>query len=48
MTQIAHAAHWLTSLAYFVPVVAFVGWLLIARLRDRRREAGRKGRPPTR
>ena len=24
---IAHAGHWLTTIAYFVPVVAFLVWL---------------------
>jgi hypothetical protein len=28
MLQIAHAGHTLTTIAYFVPVVAFIVWLL--------------------
>ena len=35
---IAHAGHWLLSLAYFLPVLAFLGWLGIVTIRDRRRE----------
>ena len=27
MALIAHAGHWLTSVAYFVPVVGFLAWL---------------------
>jgi hypothetical protein len=36
MTVIAHAGHWLTTIAYFVPVVAFLAWLVITQIRDRR------------
>ena len=35
MTFIAHAADWI-SLAFFVPVIAFIGWLAVAQLRQRR------------
>jgi len=38
--QIAHAGHWLTSIAYFIPVVAFLGWLLVTQIRERRRDRG--------
>ncbi len=34
--SIAHAGHWLTTIAYFVPVVAFLVWLLVTQIRDRR------------
>ena len=34
---IAHAGHWLTSIAYFVPVLAFLFWLGITQIRERRR-----------
>ena len=34
---IAHAGHWLTSIAYFVPVVAFLVWLGVTQIRERRR-----------
>ena len=30
---IAHAGHWLTTIAYFVPVVAFLVWLGITQIR---------------
>ena len=36
MTLIAHAGHWLTTIAYFVPVVVFLGWLVVTQVRDRR------------
>jgi hypothetical protein len=43
MLVIAHAGHWLTTIAYFVPVVAFLGWLIVTQVRDRRRNtAGRE------
>jgi hypothetical protein len=35
---IAHAGHWLTSIAYFLPVVAFLVWLLVTQLKERRRD----------
>ena len=38
--QIAHAGHWLTTIAYFLPVVAFLGWLLVTQVRERRRDRG--------
>jgi hypothetical protein len=31
----AHAGHWLTSIAYFVPVVAFVIWLGVTHIKGR-------------
>jgi hypothetical protein len=34
---IAHAGHYLTSIAYFLPVVAFLVWLLVTQIRERRR-----------
>jgi hypothetical protein len=37
---VAHAGHWLTSIAYFVPVVAFVAWLLVTQIKDRRKRSG--------
>jgi hypothetical protein len=37
----AHAGHWLTSVAYFVPVVAFMVWLGVTQIKDRR--SRRKG-----
>ena len=32
----AHAGHWLTSIAYFVPVIAFLVWLGVTQIKDRR------------
>jgi hypothetical protein len=32
----AHAGHWLTSVAYFVPVIAFLVWLGVTQIKDRR------------
>jgi hypothetical protein len=37
---LAHAGHWLTSIAYFVPVVAFLAWLVVTQLRERRNRGG--------
>ncbi len=34
MVLIAHAGHWLVSLAYFVPVLGFLGWLVITQIRE--------------
>jgi hypothetical protein len=39
---IAHAGHWITAVAYFVPVVAFLVWLGITQIRERRAR-GRTG-----
>ena len=33
---IAHAGHWLTGIAYFLPVIFFLAWLGITQLRERR------------
>jgi uncharacterized membrane protein YtjA (UPF0391 family) len=33
---VAHAGHWLTSVAYFVPVVLFLVWLVVTQIRERR------------
>jgi hypothetical protein len=38
---IAHAGHWLTSIAYFLPVIFFLVWLGITQLRERRTRGGR-------
>ena len=35
MIVFAHAGHWLTSVAYFVPVVGFLVWLAIVQIRER-------------
>ena len=36
MTLIAQTGHWLVTAAYFVPVVAFLLWLVITQVRERR------------
>jgi len=36
MIPIAHAGHWLTSIAYFLPVVVFLVWLAVTQIRERR------------
>ena len=36
----AHAGHTLTTVAYFVPVVAFLAWLIVTQIRERRRGTG--------
>jgi cytochrome c oxidase assembly factor CtaG len=33
---LAHAGHTLTTIAYFVPVVAFLVWLVVVQIKDRR------------
>ena len=38
MIVIAHPGHWLVQVAYFVPVLAFLLWLAITTIRQRRRE----------
>jgi cytochrome c oxidase assembly factor CtaG len=35
--EIAHAGHWLINVAYFLPVAAFLLWLVVVQIRDRRR-----------
>lgn len=42
---IAHASHWLVNLLYMAPVIAFLIWLGVTTVRERRRERGnrRKG-----
>ncbi|HEU0025375.1 MAG TPA: hypothetical protein VFQ12_12120 [Thermoleophilaceae bacterium] len=41
MTPIAHPSHWITTVAYFVPVAAFLVWLGVVQYKERR------GRGPT-
>ena len=38
MTLIAHAGHWITSIAYFIPVIGFLGWLGFVHLKQRRED----------
>jgi hypothetical protein len=33
----AHPGHWLVDAAYLLPVVAFLAWLLVTQIRERRR-----------
>jgi cytochrome c oxidase assembly factor CtaG len=40
----AHAGHTLTTIAYFLPVVAFLIWLVVVQIKDRRGR-GRGGDP---
>jgi hypothetical protein len=35
---IAHAGHWVSSLLILLPTVAFIVWLVVITLRDKRRE----------
>jgi hypothetical protein len=42
---IAHAAHWVTTLGYFSPVVAIAVWLIASQQRERR-QARRVGEGP--
>ena len=37
---LAHAGHWLIPLAYFLPVVVFLVWLVVTQLRERRNRGG--------
>lgn len=45
MPPIAHAGHWLTTVAYFIPVVVFAAWLVITQIRSRRDDKDRRGPP---
>ena len=36
MMLVAHATHWITTLAYFAPVVGFLAWLGVNQFRERR------------
>lgn len=38
MTVLAHTGHLLVQVAYFAPVLAFLIWLAITTLKERRRE----------
>ena len=35
MLLLAHAGHWLVTIAYFMPVIAFLCWLVAVQVRDR-------------
>ena len=47
MALIAHVGHDLVSLAFFVPVIAFLAWLAVDQVRARRgtRKGGRDSGP---
>lgn len=38
IVPIAHPGHWIVSVSYFLPVVAFLVWLAVVAVRDRRRQ----------
>jgi hypothetical protein len=38
MLVFAHAGHWIESLLILIPTVAFLGWLGLVTLRERRRQ----------
>jgi hypothetical protein len=38
---IAHPGHWLVNIAYFLPVVVFIAWLVVTQIKERR--GGRSG-----
>ena len=38
MPVFAHAGHWAESLLILVPTVAFIAWLAVVTVRDRRRQ----------
>ncbi len=35
---IAHAGHWLVTIAYFIPVIGFMAWLGVTQLKERRKQ----------
>ena len=43
MLHIAHTGHWLVNVAYVLPFVAFLAWLLITTIRERRQSAKEGG-----
>ena len=45
MTPIAHAADYIESIVFGLPVIGFLVWLAIVQVRDRRR-AKTEGAPP--
>ena len=38
MPVFAHAGHWAESLLILVPTLAFIAWLAVVTVRDRRRQ----------
>jgi threonine/homoserine/homoserine lactone efflux protein len=45
MLILAHAGHWFVGLAYFAPVGAFLVWLGITTMKDRRAEREEEDSP---
>ena len=43
MTPLAHAGHWLTTVAYFLPVVVFLVWLAVVQIKERRNRSRGRG-----
>ena len=39
MLLLAHAGHWLVTIAYFTPVIAFIAWLVVVQVRERRKRS---------
>ncbi len=42
---IAHGGHWLVNVSYALPVVGLLLFVVLAKLKERRRDAGRGERP---
>ena len=40
MIVLAHAGHWLVSLAYIAPLIFLVGVIVVGKIRDRRTGSG--------
>jgi hypothetical protein len=40
---IAHPGHWIVNVAYFLPVVVFLAWLIVTQVRERRRTRDDRG-----
>jgi hypothetical protein len=38
VTVVAHAGHWIGSIAAVIPVIAIAVWIAVVTLRDRRRK----------
>jgi hypothetical protein len=48
MTPLAHAGHWAAQILYLMPVLAMIGMLGWAKLRQRRHPADEQEAPPHR
>ena len=38
MLLLAHAGHWAVNLAFALPAIAFVVWLAVVQVKDRRKQ----------